>query len=85
MTLIETCSKPALLLSICALLLTLAAAPARAKKKPEPGKLSAAQEKWVAKTLKKLTLDEKIGQMLMLGVFPGYMPTDDPRYKEIAR
>lgn len=85
MTLIETCTKPALLLSACALLLTLAAAPARAKKKPEPGKLSAAQEKWVAKTLKKLTLDEKIGQMLMLGVFPGYMPTDDPRYQEMAR
>jgi beta-N-acetylhexosaminidase len=40
---------------------------------------------WVEKTLKKLTLREKLGQMLMVPFFGGFRPAESPEYQEILR
>jgi beta-glucosidase-like glycosyl hydrolase/CubicO group peptidase (beta-lactamase class C family) len=49
--------------------------------KPLPRKA----EKWVEKTLKKMTLEEKIGQMLMVFYFGGLLSTESEQYKELVR
>ena len=38
---------------------------------------------WVAQTLKKMTLREKLGQMLMVSYFGAFHPAESPAYKEI--
>lgn len=38
---------------------------------------------WVTQTLKKMTLREKLGQMLMVSYFGAFHPAESPAYKEI--
>ncbi len=40
-------------------------------------------DSWVAQTLKKMTLREKLGQMLMVSYFGAFHPAESPAYKEI--
>src|SRR5690348_8890750 len=40
---------------------------------------------WVAQTLKKMTLREKLGQMLMVSYFGAFHSAESPAYKEIIR
>jgi beta-N-acetylhexosaminidase len=40
---------------------------------------------WVARTLRSMTLREKIGQMLMVPIFGGFTPADGADYQEIVR
>jgi beta-N-acetylhexosaminidase len=53
----------------------------RSKKSSGP----ASQTAWVEKTLKKMTLREKLGQMLMVSYFGAYSSTESPAYKEMLR
>lgn len=50
-----------------------------------PKKLSAEDEKWVAQTLKKMTLDEKLGQLMMIFYYGGFLSTESEQYKELLR
>jgi beta-N-acetylhexosaminidase len=47
--------------------------------------LSTAQTKWVERTLAKLSLREKIGQMLMVPFFGGFESSENPEYKRVLR
>src|SRR5215472_4283574 len=39
--------------------------------------------KWIEQTLKKMTLREKLGQLLMVPYFGVFEPTDSPEYKKV--
>jgi beta-glucosidase-like glycosyl hydrolase/CubicO group peptidase (beta-lactamase class C family) len=54
------------------------AAPTRTKLSPEG-------ERWVAQTLKKMTLEEKIGQIFAVWAYGGFLSTESPEYKELLR
>jgi len=49
--------------------------PVRRKAKPD--------EKWVERTLKRMTLDEKVGQLVMVSYFGGFLSAESPEYKEL--
>jgi len=55
------------------------ARPASAQKLPKDA------EKWVAKALKKMTLEEKIGQVMMVFIFGGFISRESPQYAELLR
>ena len=56
----------------------------RAQKTPRArAKTTAPSSKWVEQTLRKMTLREKLGQMLMVPYFGVFEPADSPEYKEI--
>ncbi len=55
------------------------------KKAPASAKLTPAEEKWVAATLKKMTLEEKVGQLLLVYYFGGFLSTESEQYKELLR
>jgi len=57
----------------------------RVKATPAPKKASAEAEKWVQQTLKKMTLDEKLGQLLVVYYFGGFLSTESFEYKELLR
>ncbi len=48
-------------------------------------KLSSADEKWVAGTLKKMTLEEKLGQLLMVFYYGGFLSTESTPYQDLLR
>src|SRR4051812_5771615 len=48
-------------------------------------KLDPEAERWVAATLKKMTVDEKIGQLLVSSFGSDYMSTDSPEYDALAK
>src|SRR6185436_3451305 len=52
---------------------------------PRPLALDAEGEKWVRSTLRKLTLDEKIGQMLVTSFESNFMSTDSAEFERLAR
>ncbi|MGH9592231.1 MAG: glycoside hydrolase family 3 N-terminal domain-containing protein, partial [Bryobacteraceae bacterium] len=52
-----------------------------ANKPPAP--LTRAQQAWVTQTLKKMTLEEKLGQMLVVYYFGGF--TGSPEYQQLVR
>ncbi len=54
--------------------------PAHAK-----ARLSADAEKWVAQTLKKMTLEEKLGQLLLVYYFGGFLSTESEQYQQLLR
>ena len=64
-------------------LFSLMTLPARAQKKSGAKTAPAASSKWVEQTLKKMTLREKLGQMLMVSYLGVFKPADSPEYKEI--
>ena len=43
-----------------------------------PGKLDAEGERWVSATLKKMTLDDKVGQLIVSSFGAEFMSTDSP-------
>ena len=45
--------------------------------------LSPAESAWVESTLRKMTLDEKIGQLLFTTYYGGFTPTDSPAYQQL--
>jgi beta-N-acetylhexosaminidase len=48
-------------------------------------KLDPEAERWVDLTLKKMTLDEKVGQLLVSGVGSEYVATDSPEYDALVK
>jgi len=56
---------------------------ARAQTNSRPKVPAARPSPWVEQTLKKMTLREKLGQMLMVPYFGVFEPADSPEYKEI--
>ncbi len=66
-----------------------AAAPAPSAEKPAAKpvakKLSAGDARWVAQTLKHMTLDEKLGQLVMIFYYGGFISTESEQYKELLR
>ena len=48
-------------------------------------KLDAEDERWVAATLKRMTLDDKVGQLLVSSFGSQYMSTDSREYDSLAR
>jgi beta-N-acetylhexosaminidase len=49
------------------------------------GKLDADAERWVAATLKKMALEDKVGQLLVSSFGSDYISTDSPEYDALAR
>jgi beta-glucosidase-like glycosyl hydrolase/CubicO group peptidase (beta-lactamase class C family) len=69
-----------------AVLLLFMAYPARTQKAfLPPAKLTREAEKWVEKTLKKMTLEEKLGQLIMVFYYGGFLSTESEQYKELLR
>ena len=63
----------------------LLASPLLAKEKylkPRPVKLDHSGEKWARKTLKKMSLDEKVGQLFMVWVRARFLNLNGPEYAE---
>ena len=58
--------------------------PRRAKSKP-PAKLSSDAAAWVKKTLRGMTLEEKLGQLLMLPYHGGFTSEESPEFIELQR
>ena len=52
---------------------------------PAPAKLSSEAERWVAQTLKKMPLDEKIGQVFAVWAYGSFMSTESAEYKSLLR
>ena len=71
--------------------LLLMANTGRTEKLPRPKvtrsstRLSADSEKWVTQTLKKMTLEEKLGQLLMVFYFGGFLSVESEPYKALLR
>src|SRR5579862_1448217 len=55
----------------------------RDKKATRAKKRAGRSNTWVTQTLKKMTLREKLGQMLMVSYFGAFHPAESPAYKEI--
>src|SRR3989442_5046110 len=61
------------------------AKPSTARAALSPTKLSADSEKWVAQTLKSMTLEEKLGQLVMVFYYGGFLAAESPGYKDLLR
>src|SRR6202165_4612264 len=57
----------------------------RAPAAPIPAKLSPDGERWVTQTLKKMSLDEKIGQVFAVWAYGAFMSTESPEYRDLIR
>ncbi|HEV2488530.1 MAG TPA: glycoside hydrolase family 3 N-terminal domain-containing protein [Candidatus Acidoferrales bacterium] len=58
----------------------------KAQKRPTPkAQAVRADEKWVTATLKKMTLEEKLGQLVMVYYWGRFTSTDSPEYQELLR
>ena len=77
----RTCVESSCALAVAAL------AVATLKGQPEAGsrKLEAGDELWVAATLKKMTLDDKVGQLLVSSFASEYMSTDSREFDELVK
>jgi beta-glucosidase-like glycosyl hydrolase/CubicO group peptidase (beta-lactamase class C family) len=73
-------STAALLLAAIFSLMTPSA---RSQKKPVAKSRPAASDAWVDQTLKKMTLREKLGQMLVITFFGVFDSAESPEYKEV--
>jgi beta-N-acetylhexosaminidase len=72
-----------LLCLVASLVMTPAA---KAQKKPAAkARAVRSDEKWVATTLKKMTLEEKLGQLVMVYYWGRFTSTEDPAYQELLR
>ena len=52
---------------------------------PARGPLDREAERWVAQTLARLTLDEKVGQLIAPGFDSTYLPTDSDEFDRLTR
>ncbi|MGH9679017.1 MAG: glycoside hydrolase family 3 N-terminal domain-containing protein, partial [Candidatus Acidiferrales bacterium] len=57
----------------------------RTSASPDPAKLSPEAERWVARTLKKMSLDEKIGQVFAVWAYGSFMSAESQDYKDLLR
>ncbi len=55
----------------------------RAPDAPKPAKLSPEGERWVAQTLKQMSLDEKIGQLFAVWAYGSFLSTESQDYKDL--
>lgn len=68
-------------LSVLLVILLVQAVQAKEKYlKPQPVKLDSGGEKWAEKTLKKLSLEEKVGQLFMVRVQAEFLNVNSPQY-----
>lgn len=67
--------------SACALLL----ASAQAQSPDGPAKLDKDAERWVAATMKKMTLDDKVGQLLVSAFDSNFISTDSDEYDALVK
>src|SRR6478672_12269213 len=70
----------------CLLLSLFLLAPAFAKEKfsqPRPIQLDHDGEKWAQKTLSKLSLEEKVGQLFMIWVRAEFLNVNSPEYLQL--
>jgi beta-N-acetylhexosaminidase len=70
-------------LSVLALPLLMTPSGRAQKKPPKTDPHQAAHEAWVGETLKKMTMREKLGQMLMVYYFGVFTSAEGPEYKEL--
>ncbi|MGH9684476.1 MAG: glycoside hydrolase family 3 N-terminal domain-containing protein [Candidatus Acidiferrales bacterium] len=66
-----------------ALLLLMTSSSRAQKNSPKEMRQRAGNSRWVEKTLKKMTLQEKLGQMLMPVYFGAFTSTESPEYKQL--
>src|SRR5437868_15107939 len=52
--------------------------------KPSPVQLSSDGNKWAEKTLKKMSLEEKIGQLIQIRAYADFLNVDSPEYKQVS-
>src|SRR6202035_671497 len=57
----------------------------RAPVAPKPAGLSSESERWVAQTLKSMSLDEKIGQLFAVWAYGSFLSTESQDYKDLLR
>lgn len=69
---------------IIILLLMTPALKAQKRKASKPGR-PPVDNQWVEKTLKKMTLEEKLGQMVMIYYWGRFTSTESPDYEELLR
>src|ERR1039458_2309350 len=66
-------------------ILSLMTPPARSQKTPPAKSRLAVSDAWAEQTLKKMTLREKLGQLLMVSFFGVFDSAESPEYKEVLR
>ena len=57
----------------------------RAPDAPKPAELSSESERWVAQTLKSMSLDEKIGQLFAVWAYGSFLSVESQDYKDLLR
>ena len=57
----------------------------RSQKTAVPSRKNPRESKWVEKTLKQMSLQEKLGQLLVIYYFGDFTSTESPEYKELMR
>jgi hypothetical protein len=62
------------------LVLTTAASAKDKYQRPGPVRLTRDGDKWAEKTLRKLTLEEKVGQVFMVWCRASFLNVDNPEY-----
>src|ERR1700693_4649114 len=68
---------------LLALLLATAASAKDKYQRPGPIHQTPAGEKWAEKTLRKLTLEEKVGQVFMIWVRADFLNANSPAYLQL--
>src|SRR6187455_2328772 len=71
--------------TLAALICAAAVVTLAAQTPADPRKLDAEGEKWVAATLKKMSLDDKVGQLLVSSFWSEYMSTDSEEYEALVK
>ncbi|HET9741741.1 MAG TPA: glycoside hydrolase family 3 N-terminal domain-containing protein [Terriglobales bacterium] len=71
---------PIALLVLCS---TLTFAKSEKYLKPQEVRLTTSGDKWAKKTLKKMSLEEKIGQLIQVRAYADFMNVDSDEYKQI--
>ena len=73
------------ILSVLLITLLVQAAYAKDKHlKPQPVRLDASGEKWAEKTLKKFSVEEKVGQLFMVRVQAEFLNANSPQYLSLS-
>src|ERR1700747_2539228 len=80
---IVSCMRRTLALLLCTLLLTALASAKDKYQRPGPIHLTRDGEKWAEKTLRKLTLEEKVGQVFMIWCRASFLNVENPEYLQL--
>ena len=67
------------------LLLVLVSVSVAARQAPNPLEVDKAAEHWVQATLKKLTLEEKVGQLLVSSFYSNFTSTDSDEFDRLVK